>query len=133
MSPHERLLGLVRDHLAWLPVEVNAEACLECLRAAPPEDVPGGTGMEGLARAFVHAFACGSAAGLPPGLASHLEDWLHFPSDPTDFLTTWWSSCSVAEVAHRLGTDPDNVLYLADGLRKRGVSVSATPGVKWAW
>ena len=132
MSRHQRVFDLAR---VLLPSpSPTAKACLACLAAAPPEDLPDGPGAEDLARAFVRAFIRGNAKGLPPGLASHLEDWLGFPVGLTPLLlVAWRRSCSVAEVAHRLRTDPDQVLYLADGLRKRGVELSATPGVKWSW
>ena len=126
MSPHDRLLVLAR---AYLPTpSPTADACLACLAAARPGDVPGGPGVGELALKFVIAFVRRDPVGLPPGLASHLADWLNFPVDPTPFLSAWASSDSVAEVANRLRTDPDEVLYLADGLRKRGVELAATPG-----
>jgi hypothetical protein len=85
-----------------------------------------------LARAVIRAFAHGDPRGLPLALASHVADWLSFPSDPNTFLAAWSSSCSVSEVANRLRTDPDQVLYLADGLRKRGVELPPHPGAKWS-
>lgn len=130
MSRHIHLLDLARSFLP--SPSLTAEACLACLAAVPPEDIPDGPGLEDLARKFIRAFVRGDAGGLPPGLASHLTDWLSFPTDPTPLLSAWRSSCSIAEVAHRLRTDPDAVLYLADGLRKRGVKLPATPGVKWS-
>lgn len=131
MSRRAHVLDLAR---ALLPSpSPTAKACLACLAAAPPEDLPDGPGAEDLARAFIRAFICGTAKGLPLGLASHLDDWLHFPADLTPLLlVAWQKSGTVAEVAHRLRTDPDQVLYLADGLRKRGVELPANPGVRWS-
>jgi hypothetical protein len=130
MSRHP-VLDLAR---ALLPApSPTAKGCLACLAAAPPEDLPDGPAAEDLARTFVRAFVSGDVKGLPPGLASHLDDWLSFPDDFTPvLLVAWRRSGSVAEVAYRLRTDPDQVLYLADGLRKRGVGLPATPGVKWS-
>jgi hypothetical protein len=130
VSHHAQLLDLVRSYLP--SPSPTAEACIDCLSAIPPEDIPDGPGIENLARAFIHAFFRGDTDGLPPGLAFHLTDWFNFPADPTPFLSAWRSSCSIAEVAHRMRTDPDAVLHLADGLRRRGINLSATPGTKWS-
>jgi hypothetical protein len=128
MSFHTHLLDLVRHYMPPPSPSPATRACLACLSAAPPEDIPSGPGMEDLARAFIHAFFRKDPSGLPPGLAFHVADWLEFPADPAPFLKAWVSSGSIAEVAHRLGTDPDEVLHIADGLRKRGVGLPAAPG-----
>ena len=86
MSRRALVLDLAR---ALLPSpSPTASACLACLAAAPPEDLPDGPQAEGVTRAFVRAFVRGDVSGLPPGLASHLDDWLNFPDDFTPVPVT---------------------------------------------